>query len=188
MSLIWCVLYLFLFIFTLNYILIFLQGFTIDGKPVLKKFLKVQGAFEASIGATVHSPPAILLHLRHHSITNIAHFNVVEELLSEYYPNNGPLQVIDMPFNAGHNQAVAKWSSDASKLVTGLTRAGGYRHVIVFVTTHSVPDNGDLWLGEDKAKEEPCAAPVGDVSISLFYQFIFHTNIGREFNSGAMRF
>lgn len=152
--------------------LIFLQGFTINDKPVLSTFLKVRGAFETAIGATVHSPPTILLHLRHHSITNIAHFTIVGELLSEYYPHNDNLKVLDMPFNAGHDQAAVQWNRSATDRVAELSE--GYSHVIVFVTTHSVPNNGDLWLGQDKAKKEDCATPANDVSVSLFinsYQY-----------------
>ena len=158
--------FLFLFYATKIY-LIFLQGFTLNNKPMLKKFLNVRGTFEASIGATVHSPPTLLLHLCLHSIRHTAHFTIVDDLLSEYYSNSNALKVLDLPFNLGHDQAAIKWKSDTTKLVAGLS---GFRHVVVFVTVHSVPENGDLWFGHNKA-EEPCATQVGEVNNILFYFF-----------------
>jgi hypothetical protein len=148
--------------------LIFLQGFTINGRPVLDKFVKVLGGFEASIAARVHSPPTVLLHLRLHSITYVAHFTMVEDLLAEYYSAGNKLKVLDLPFNVREDKATAEWSKDAAKLISELS---GFRHVVVFVTTHSVPDNGDLWLGNDRSNK-PCAALVDNMSANLFYHFI----------------
>ena len=47
----------------------------------------------------------------------------------------------------------------------------GYNHVIIFITTHSDPDTGDLWIGEDK-RNKPCSAKVSSVSTGLFHHFI----------------
>jgi hypothetical protein len=89
----------------------------------------------------------------------------VDDLLSEYYHNDNRLEVIDLPFNVGQNQAMVKWNKNVQKLVKTLS---GYRHVIVFITMHSTPNDGDLWLGLDE-RNEPCAAPVSNVSTNLFY-------------------
>lgn len=80
--------------------------------------------------------------------------------------------MFEIPFNVGHDQAAAKWNRDVTKLVTGLF---GYKHVIIFVTTHSHPDNGDLWLGLDE-RNESVAATVTNVSTNLFITVILTVN------------
>jgi len=94
----------------------------------------------------------------------------VEQLLSEFYSNTNPLTVLDMPFNIRDNDAAAKWNMDVTHLVACLSQYA-HKHVIVFITMHSVPENGDLWLGKDKDSAN-CATIVGNVSTSLFYHFI----------------
>ena len=150
--------------------------------PVLNSFLKVHGAFETATSARVHSPPIILLHIRLHSIKLNSHFTMVAELLSEYFHNNNQLQVIDMPFNVGHNQAVPEWSKAAAKVVKEVS---GFSHVVIFVTTHLVPKFGDLWLGNDPTRNKPCAATVSNVSAALFNYLI---DINYILNSGLMLF
>lgn len=148
----------------------FLQGFTRNGVPILRNFLTVKGGFETSTSATVQAPPIILLHLRIHSIQHISHFNAMHQLLSEYYHDDtgNQLLVMDLAFNISDERAVAKWSDKAAAQVAGVS---GYSHIIVFVTTHSDPDRGDLWLGHDK-HNEPCATTISNVSTGLFYYFI----------------
>jgi hypothetical protein len=141
-----------------------LQGFTIKGKPVLKKFIEVQGIFEVSTNAKVHSPPTLLLHFSLHSIVHIAHFTIVHEQLSEFYRDQDQLDAINIPFDVGHVQNLSKWKTEAADLVAGLTE---YRNVVVFVTTHSDPDTCDLWLGKDE-HGEVCATSVDHVSSGLF--------------------
>jgi hypothetical protein len=93
---------------------------------------------------------------------------MVEGLLAEYYSAGNKLKVLDLPFNVGEDKAVAEWSKDATKLISELS---GFRHVVVFVTMHSVPDNGDLWLGNNRSNK-PCTALVDNMSANLFYHFI----------------
>ena len=103
----------------------------------------------------------------------------MEQLLSEFYSNTNPLTVLDMPFNIRDNDAAAKWNMDVTHLVVCLSQYA-HKHVIVFITTHSVPENGDLWLGKDEDGAD-CATTVGNVSTSLFYHFIqlgFRTGTG----------
>lgn len=147
---------------------IILQGFTINGKPALNTFLKVNGAFQQSISARVLTPPTILLHVYLESITHLAHFALTEDLVGEYYTNEDKLEIYKLPFNIRDEQGVAKWNSGAAKFVAGLS---GYSHVIVFITTHSVPTNGDLWIGKDD-DNEGIRVTVNNVSTSSFYHFI----------------
>ena len=149
------------------YLFIYSQGFTIGGQPILNSFLKVKGTFGTSISAKVYSPPTILIHLRLESVIFVAHFKIVEQLLSEYYSADNPLTVRDLPFDLGNDRDAAKWSSDLQRLVAGLPL---HRHVIIFVTTHSDPESGDLWLGKDK---EGCdiATNVSNVSRYLIISY-----------------
>lgn len=114
--------------------------------------------------AKVQSPPTTLIHFHLDSIPHLAHFSVVHQTLAEYYimGDDDSLHVVDLPFNVGHRRAVKKWSADASRLVAGLSR---YKHTFVFITTHSDPETGDLWLGKDENSEN-IAAAVGEVSSS----------------------
>ena len=45
------------------------------------------------------SPLTILINIHLSSVSNLAHFMVANEFLSEYYPINNQLKVINMPFN-----------------------------------------------------------------------------------------
>ena len=129
--------------------------------PVLKHFLEVKGTFETATNATVKSPPTILAHFHLSSIQHTAHFTIVEQLMAEYYhEDNSQLLVLDMPFNFQSDQDVEKWNVSAAKYLANIPH---YSHVVIFVTTHSDPDRGDLWFGYDK-ENRPCAAPANEVS------------------------
>jgi hypothetical protein len=147
----------------------YLQGFTMNGKPVLNDFLKVAGTFELTAGATVQSPPTILVHIKLNSIPYISHFTETREGLIEFYHNTNQLHIMEMPFNITNNRAAGKWSNEVARRIANLS---GYTHVIIFATTHSVPDNGDLWLGEIEPGK-PIATTVTNVIIYLFiYSFV----------------
>jgi hypothetical protein len=131
----------------------------------------------------VKSPPTILIHFRLEDIEHIAHFTIVQQLMAEYYfKGESKLQVIDVPFNITNEQALDKWNFDAAERLRGISR---YEHVVVLVTTHSDPDRGDLWTGQNSPKnhpKDPCAITVKNVSPNLF--FLFRTDVDRELNSG----
>lgn len=112
--------------------------------------------------ATVRSPPLIFLHFRLSSIKYTAHFTVVEQLMAEYYhEDESELLVIDLPFNFGSKKAIKNWKIEAANYMSGISQQS---HVVVFVTTHSDPESGDLWLGYDDKKDKPWAAKVDEVS------------------------
>lgn len=133
--------------------------------PVLNDFIKVKGNFELSTSAVVRSPPTLLLHIRLHSIEFTAHFAMVKDLLSDYYPDSSQFQVVDFPLNVGHNlNLLEAWTEKAAKFAAEMS---GFSHVIVFVTTHTDPDTGDLWLGHN-AQNNPGATTVANESTALF--------------------
>ena len=127
----------------------------------------------------VCSSLTLFLHLHFYFIHHLGHFKIVKKLLEEYYYGNKQLSIYSMPFNIGHNQSIAKWSSDVTKLIAGFPQFG---HVVVFITTHSDPDTGDLWIGQDKNNTD-CFSKVSQVNIYLFI-FSFYANIDHKLNSG----
>jgi hypothetical protein len=160
---------IYLFIYLL--LLLFFQGFTIGGQPVFDHFLKVKGTFELATNASVQSPPTLMIHLRLKNLPHLAHFTIVHELLAEYYhESEGQLQVLDMPFAIENDEEAAEWTV----MVTNQLRMlRPHEHAVVFITTHSDPDRGDLWTKKSESPhEEPCAVTVSDVSSGVFYQII----------------
>jgi hypothetical protein len=135
--------------------------------PVLNRFLEVQGAFEKSANTTIQSPSTILLHICLHSETKDAHFTNVAQFLAGFYSNSDKLKVIDLPFNAAQAETLDKWTANAEELMPTLV---GYKHVVVFVTTHSDPDTGYLWLGHDEGND-PSSGTVSEVSTGVFIIF-----------------
>jgi hypothetical protein len=131
--------------------------------PVLNSFLKVAGTFELTSGATIQSPPTVLIHIKLHSIPYVSHYTMTREALGEFYYNANRLRTIEMPFNVPTDRAAVKWNNDVAKQIGHLS---GYTHIVIFVTTHSVPDNGDLWLGETEP-QKPIATNVATVITSL---------------------
>src|SRR5712675_606738 len=96
---IFCESFFFFFSCCIKIYLKYLQGFTMNGKPVLNNFLKVAGTFELTAGATVQSPPTILIHIKLKSIPYISHFTETREGLIEFYHNTNQLHIMEMPFN-----------------------------------------------------------------------------------------
>jgi hypothetical protein len=141
-----------------------LKGFTVNGHPILDKFLKVPGTFQSTTGASIQSPPTILVHVKLSTIPYTSHFTTTRDLLWEFYHNDNRLLVIDLAFNISTNKAVGKWRKCVEKEIA---EAYGYSHVVIFATTHSVPDNGDLWLGEDDEGKRN-AINVAKVSFFIF--------------------
>ena len=81
---------------------------------------------------------------------------------------------MDIPFNITNEQSLDKWNVEAAERLRGISC---YEHVVVFVTTHSDPDRGDLWAGQNSPKnrpKDPCAITVKNVSRSQFFFFILH--------------
>ena len=135
--------------------------------------------------AIVKSPPTILIHFHLEDIEHVTHFTIIQQLLAKYYiKGESKLQVMDIPFNITNEQSLDKWNVEAAKRLRGISC---YEHVVVFVTTHSNPDRGDLWARQNSPKncpKDPCAITVKNVSCSLFF-FSFCMDIDHELNSGS---
>ena len=72
---------------------------------------------------------------------------------------------MDIPFNVPDVDDLNEWNDYASQQVANLSILD-YHHVIVFITTHSDPDRGDLWIGEEDTG--PAADTPDEVSIICF--------------------
>jgi hypothetical protein len=92
---------------------------------------------------------------------------VVEQFLGDYFPDPDTFQVIELLFDLGCDDAAEKWNRDALSLINRLSNLDT---VVTFVTTHTDPDRGDLWLGKDELGED-CSAAVTDVSTGLCHHF-----------------
>jgi len=130
------------------YIILFWQGFTINGNPLLNSFPKVKEGFEVAFNATIHCPSTLFLHFHLHSIKHILHFTIMDQVLSEYYIGDSRLKVVDIPFNVPDIDDLKEWNDYTSQQVANLSSLD-YHHVIVFITMHSNSDREDLWIGEE---------------------------------------
>ncbi|KAN0086259.1 hypothetical protein V8E55_007393 [Tylopilus felleus] len=128
------------------------MGFTENGKPIFKTFLEVKGTFQNSTKANIHA--------------HLAHFNIIEDALRDYYPDNGKLKSIDIPFNLASDDAQLKWPSQAGEIITHI-HAASFKHVVAVVTNHTDDDRGDFWLGSSKEGKEPSAAAVDEAFSGL---------------------
>ena len=139
--------------------------------------------FEINTKAMVLAPHTLFVHFRFHSIKHIAHFTIVQQLLEEYYHGNKNLTVLDLPINVGDSQALAQWRSEAVKIMENLSQ---YQKVLAFITVHSDPDRGDLWVGQDDDDDGPSAITVDDISMGLFFPMILIISILH--NSGSTKY
>jgi hypothetical protein len=118
----------------------------------------------------------------------MSHFNVVEQLLSEFYIEaRSNLQIQNIPFNITDAEALEEWVIEAESRAAQLSAARRLaRHVIVFITNHTDPDRGDPWLGHDPGSGASGAAAVDDASTCLF--LFYCTDLDRELNSGFIKY
>ncbi|KAG6377670.1 hypothetical protein JVT61DRAFT_14436 [Boletus reticuloceps] len=116
-------------------------GFTENGKPVLSSFLNVRGTFQGSTKATMYTVPTLLLHFRLASVHHHAHFNIIKELLRDYYP--------------------LAWPNHAGEIISRI-HATCFKRVVAVVTNHTDDDRSDFWLGSDEDGSEPGAVAVDE--------------------------
>ena len=117
--------------------------------------------------ATTCSPLAVLIHLHLPFILHTFPFDVMQATQSEYYLK-GNLKIIDLSFNLVDGQKEAVWGKEVESVITDLFECD---LVFFFITNHSSPDTGNLWLSE-VSPDKPIAALVSDVNTILFYHFI----------------
>ncbi|KAF8440912.1 hypothetical protein L210DRAFT_870495 [Boletus edulis BED1] len=143
------------------------QDFTENRKPVLSSFLKERGTFQGSTKATMYTIPTLLLHFWLASICCYTHFSIIEESLCDYYPVNGQLQSINIPFDLASNDTQLAWPNHMGEIVSRIC-ATHFKHIVAVVTSHIDDNCGDFWLGNNDNGSEPGAAAVDEVSALHF--------------------
>lgn len=132
----------------------------------------MRGKFELGTAAHILAPRTLLLHLRLRSVKHKFHFDILEQSLTEYYPDNanGQFKAVSVSFDIGTDRAEAEWPNLANTVCQELTN--DYERVIVAITTHSDQDTGDLFLGlNEKGKE--VAARIDQVFLFYFQCVVF---------------
>ncbi|KAI6035866.1 hypothetical protein EDC04DRAFT_2604778 [Pisolithus marmoratus] len=141
-------------------------GFYSQGKPVLSEPPVITGGFQHSINSQVapHSTALIHLHLENLEVGH-AQVNMIHSLLQPYFPK-GRYQFSHLPFNLTTQESLAAYQSAAFNLATSLS---SYQSVILFLTTHSDEERGDLFSGF--VDGVTVASEVSEVLQALFTPF-----------------
>ncbi|KAI6018345.1 hypothetical protein EDC04DRAFT_2607808 [Pisolithus marmoratus] len=141
-------------------------GFYSQGKPVLSEPPVITGGFQHAINSQVapHSTALIHLHLENLEVGH-AQVNMIHSLLQPYFPK-GRYQFSHLPFNLTTQESLGAYQSTAFDLATSLS---SYQSVILFLTTHSDEERGDLFAGF--VDGVTVASEVSEVLQALFTPF-----------------
>jgi len=74
------------------------------------------------------------------------HAGIIHQSLLDYFPRGG-LDMLDVPFDLGTDEAAAEYTRHATYLIEGLRQ--DYEYVLIILTDHSNADRGDLFVGAD---------------------------------------
>ncbi|KAI6010348.1 hypothetical protein EDC04DRAFT_2610216 [Pisolithus marmoratus] len=143
-----------------------IKGFYSQGKPVCPEPPVITGGFQHAINAQVapHSIALIHLHLENLEVGH-AQVNMIHSLLQPYFPK-GRYQFSQLPFNLTTQESLAVYQTAAFNLATSLS---SYQSVILFLTTHSDEERGDLFAGF--VDGVTVASEVSEVLHALFTPF-----------------
>ncbi|KAI6016341.1 hypothetical protein PISMIDRAFT_99066 [Pisolithus microcarpus 441] len=156
-------------IFTeLPYFILFLlscivKGFYSQGVPVLSDPPVITGGFHHAITSQVAAHSTALVHL-HLEDLEVGHpqVNTVHSLLHPYFPE-GRYHFSQLPFNLTTKQSMDSYQVAALNLADSLS---SYQNVVLFLTTHSDEERGDLFAGFIDGK--PVASQVFEFLQVLF--------------------
>ncbi|KAI6017496.1 hypothetical protein EDC04DRAFT_2608042 [Pisolithus marmoratus] len=121
-------------------------GFYSKKKPVLSTPPIIPGGFQYAMTSQVAPLPTALVHLYLEGIhQDIGHPQVamLHSFLQAYFPE-GDYNFSQLPFNLGTPESMEAYEKEASHLANTL---GAYSKVVLFLTTHSDEDRGDLFIG-----------------------------------------
>ncbi|KAI6028113.1 hypothetical protein EDC04DRAFT_2605847 [Pisolithus marmoratus] len=141
-------------------------GFYSQGKPVLSEPPVITGGFQHAINSQVapHSTALIHLHLENLMVGH-TQINMIHSLLQPYFPKRR-YQFSQLPFNLTTQESMDAYQSAAFDLANSLS---SYQSVILFLTTHSDEERGDLFVGI--VDEQTVASEVFEVLQALFTPF-----------------
>ncbi|KAI6039498.1 hypothetical protein EDC04DRAFT_2603159 [Pisolithus marmoratus] len=143
-----------------------IKGFYSQGKPVLSEPPVITGGFQHAINSQVapHSTALIHLHLENLMVGH-TQVNMIHSLLQPYFPKRR-YQFSQLPFNLTTQESMDAYQSAACVLAKSLS---SYQSVILFLTTHSDEERGDLFAGI--VEEQTVASEVFEVLQALFTPF-----------------
>ncbi|KAI6139218.1 hypothetical protein BKA82DRAFT_23311 [Pisolithus tinctorius] len=106
------------------------SAFYSKGEPVLPNPPHLKGVFEHATASQVGQ----------------AQVNMLNDFLQAYFPNKA-YSFSKLPFNLATQDTQATYQKAATSLATSLS---SYPRVVLFLTTHSDEDRGDLFAGYDE--------------------------------------
>ncbi|KAI6154765.1 hypothetical protein BKA82DRAFT_23271 [Pisolithus tinctorius] len=122
-------------------------AFYSKGEPVLPNPPHLKGVFEHATASQVASLPTALVHLHLETLqVGQAQVNMVNDFLQAYFPNKA-YSFSKLPFNLATQDTQATYQKAATSPATSLS---SYPSVVIFLTTHSDEDRGDLFAGYDE--------------------------------------
>ncbi|KAI6137274.1 hypothetical protein F5141DRAFT_1209602 [Pisolithus sp. B1] len=116
------------------------------GEPALSTPPIIPGGFHHAITSQVAPHPPALLHLHLEGLAqDIGHSQVamLHSFLQAYFPQ-GDYNFSQLSFNLGTPESMDAYDKAASDLANTLS---AYSRVVLFLTTHSDEDRGDLFTG-----------------------------------------
>ncbi|KAI5989882.1 hypothetical protein EDD15DRAFT_2198252 [Pisolithus albus] len=139
-------------------------GFYSEGIPILAHPPIVQGSFQHAISSQVASLPTALVHLHMDNLeVGHAQVNIMNSYLQPYFPQ-GSYQFSQLPFNLATQESLHDYEKAAMDLAHSLS---SFSRVVLFLTTHSDEERGDLFSGEVDGK------PI-ESKVSECLQVLFH--------------
>ncbi|KAI6023249.1 hypothetical protein PISMIDRAFT_114950 [Pisolithus microcarpus 441] len=124
----------------------FICGFYSKGEPVLSTPPIIPRGFQHAMTSQVAPLPTALVHLHLEGLhQDIGHPQVamLHSFLQPYFPK-GDYNFSQLPFNLATPKPMEAYEKEASHLANTLC---AYSRVVLFLTTHSDEDRGDLFVG-----------------------------------------
>jgi hypothetical protein len=127
----------------------------------------------------MNQTPLVILSLRLKGIRFVGHpVNIVYHQIAPFYPQEGS-SLFDLEFDFGSENGLKTYEKNLSNILPSLQRCVfvlpakipffdslyRFQRLIVFLSTHSTPDEGLLWYAGDGSG----SATVQDVSTIFFY-------------------
>ncbi|KAI5997452.1 hypothetical protein EDD15DRAFT_2194525 [Pisolithus albus] len=133
-------------------------GFYSQGLPVLAHPPLVQGTFQHATSSQVASLPTALVHLHLDGLqVGHAQVNMMDSYFQPYFPK-GSYHFSHLAFNLTTQESLLAYEKEAMDLTHFLS---SFSRVVLFLTTHSDEERGDLFSGQIDGK--PVASKVSEV-------------------------
>lgn len=138
-------------------------GFYSQGLPVLAHPPLVQGTFQHATSSQVASLPTALVHLHLDGLqVGHAQVNMMDSYFQPYFPK-GSYHFSHLAFNLTTQESLLAYEKEAMDLTHFLS---SFSRVVLFLTTHSDEERGDLFSGQIDGK--PVASKVSECLQLLF--------------------